>query len=103
MILALLNESDLILSEDVVEAIVNKTFEDADSNRDGKIDLEEWKEFVARNPALLKNMTVPYLKDITTAFPSFVQDDTVTTSFKDNIGLKHKRMYGYSIIKAVRN
>ncbi|XVF12951.1 hypothetical protein REPUB_Repub08aG0164500 [Reevesia pubescens] len=62
MILALLDESDLILSDDAIEAIVDKTFEDADSNRDGKIDHEEWKEFVARNPTLLKNMTVTYLK-----------------------------------------
>ncbi|KAG4117558.1 hypothetical protein ERO13_D12G238800v2 [Gossypium hirsutum] len=61
MILALLNESNLVLSNDVIDVIVDKTFKDADSNKDGKIDMKEWDEFVARNPILMKNMTIPHL------------------------------------------
>ncbi|KAF0924273.1 hypothetical protein E2562_009977 [Oryza meyeriana var. granulata] len=72
MVLALLDESDLYLSENAVEAIVDNTFSQADSNGDGRIDPEEWEEFVKANPASLRNMSLPYLQDITMAFPSFV-------------------------------
>ncbi|XP_061953465.1 calcineurin B-like protein 4 isoform X4 [Populus nigra] len=62
MVMALLHESDLLLSDDFVETIVDKTFRDADLKGDGKIDPDEWKEFVSKNPSLIKNMTLPHLK-----------------------------------------
>ncbi|VVB17011.1 unnamed protein product [Arabis nemorensis] len=73
MIIDVVEESELMLTESVIDSIVSKTFEEADWKKDGKIDLEEWENFVTTYPSTLKNMTIPFLKDIPRIFPSFIK------------------------------
>ncbi|XP_058732126.1 calcineurin B-like protein 7 isoform X1 [Vicia villosa] len=82
MILELLRESDLVLSHDIIELIIDKAIKEADLKGDGRIDREEWECFVARNPSLLKNMTIPYLKDLNMQFPGFYE--VVSEDIEDN-------------------
>ncbi|KAJ6704354.1 CALCINEURIN B [Salix viminalis] len=62
MLNAILMESELQISAESLELIIDKTFADADADRDGRINKVEWKAFATQHPNLLKNMTLPYLR-----------------------------------------
>mmetsp|Transcript_19309 Transcript_19309/g.62814 ORF Transcript_19309/g.62814 Transcript_19309/m.62814 type:complete len:231 (-) Transcript_19309:291-983(-) len=83
MLMALMRDNPhLLLSEEHMTTIIERTFDDVDLARDGKIHPSEWAALVERNPQVLNNMTLHALRDLTTKFPSFIFSSDANTSHK---------------------
>ena len=78
MLVAMLKEdsSTMRLPDAALEQIIDTTFSVASKevklSSEDSIGPGEWLAFVNKMPQILNNMTLPVLRELTTAFPSFL-------------------------------
>ena len=73
MLEAVLRQSKaMTLTKEMMEAVLNKTFEDCDLTNDGVISMKEFKTLVEKNEKIIANMTMPSLERLTKVYPDFL-------------------------------
>ena len=77
MLVAMLkDDAAMALPDAALERIIDSTFavaaKEVTLSQDDSIGPGEWLAFVHKMPNILNNMTLPVLRELTTAFPSFV-------------------------------
>jgi len=53
-----LNENNLGIPSEQLDYLVDATFLEADTDKDGKISFEEYRVLVAKHPTMIGNMTI---------------------------------------------
>ena len=84
MLKAMLKEDAVMaLPEAALERIIDSTFavaaKEVGLSQDDSIGPGEWLAFVNKMPNILGNMTLPVLRELTTAVPSFVLNSVAST------------------------
>jgi serine/threonine-protein phosphatase 2B regulatory subunit len=73
MLEAVLRQSKaMTLTKEMMEAVLNKTFEDCDLTKDGVISMKEFKALAEKNDKIIANMTMPSLARLTKVYPDFL-------------------------------
>ena len=66
-----------MLPPDAMDSLIAETFQQADLAQDGVIHAEEWEKLCQRQPHILAPMTLDVLRELTSAFPSFIESTSV--------------------------
>lgn len=70
------HSKNLHLPDEVIDALIERTFLEVDLGSTGTIDMGEFTEMVTKDRSVINYMTLPVLRDLTTKFPSFAFNKT---------------------------
>jgi len=62
----------MMLTKEMIEQVLDQTFEDCDLTKDGVISLKEFEALVEKNEKVIANMTMSSLNQLTKQYPDFL-------------------------------